>query len=128
MNPPPGAIPVPGSQARQITPRCCTMSWGPAARSWPALDVEDLVLVDQGLVAVVGRRKTDQERRDLDLVAVPYLPQPATCPVRAWLAWREAAGLTAGPAFRPVHPQGPAGLARGAGDPGPPPGRPAAAG
>jgi hypothetical protein len=24
--------------------------------------------------------------------------------VRAWLAWQEAAGLTAGPAFRPVHP------------------------
>lgn len=70
-----------------------------------ALDVEDLVLVDQGLVAVVWRRKTDQERRDLDLVAVPYLPQPATCPVRAWLAWQEAAGLTTGPAFRPVHPR-----------------------
>jgi integrase len=67
--------------------------------------VEDLVLVDQGLVAVVWRRKTDQERRDLDLIAVPYLPQPATCPVRAWLAWQEAAGLTAGPAFRPVHPR-----------------------
>jgi hypothetical protein len=67
--------------------------------------VEDLVLVDQGLVAVVWRRKTDQERRDLDLVAVPYLPQPATCPVRAWLAWQEAAGLTSGPAFRPVHPR-----------------------
>jgi integrase len=70
-----------------------------------ALDVEDLVLVDQGLVAIVWRRKTDQERRDLDLVAVPYLPQPATCPVRAWLAWQEAAGLTSGPAFRPVHPR-----------------------
>jgi hypothetical protein len=70
-----------------------------------ALDVEHLVLVDQGLVAVVWRRKTDQERRDLDLVAVPYLPQPATCPVRAWRAWQEAAGLTAGPAYRPVHPR-----------------------
>ena len=63
------------------------------------------MLVDQGLVAVVWRRKTDQERRDLDLVAVPYLRQPATCPVRAWLAWQEAAGLTSGPAFRPVHPR-----------------------
>ena len=70
-----------------------------------ALDVEDLVLVDQGLVAVVWRRKTDQERRHLDLVAVPYLQQPATCPVRAWLGWQEAAGLESGPAFRPVHPR-----------------------
>jgi site-specific recombinase XerC len=41
-----------------------------------ALDVEDLVLVDQGLVAVVWRRKTDQERSDLDLVAVPYMQEP----------------------------------------------------
>lgn len=70
-----------------------------------ALDVEDLVLVDQGLVAIVWRRMTDQERRDLDLVAVPYLQQPATCPVRAWLTWQEAAGLESGPAFRPVHPR-----------------------
>jgi site-specific recombinase XerD len=51
-----------------------------------ALDVENLVVVDQGLVAVVWPRKTDQERCGLDLVAVPYLQQPATCPVRAWLA------------------------------------------
>jgi site-specific recombinase XerC len=92
-----------------------------------ALDVEDLVLVDQGLVAIVWRRKTDQERRDLDLVAVPYLQQPATCPVRAWLAWQEAAGLESGPAFRPVHP-GPARLAGRIDDPGPAAGRPPAAG
>jgi site-specific recombinase XerD len=70
-----------------------------------ALDVEDLVLVDQGLVAVVWRRKTDQERRDVDLVAVPYMQESATCPVRAWLAWQEAAGLVTGPAFRSVHPR-----------------------
>jgi site-specific recombinase XerD len=70
-----------------------------------ALDVEDLVLVDQGLVAVVWRRKTDQERRDVDLVAVPYMQESATCPVRAWLAWQEAAGLATGPAFRSVHPR-----------------------
>jgi hypothetical protein len=70
-----------------------------------ALDVEDLVLVDQGLVAVVWRRKTDQERSDLDLVAVPYMQESSTCPVRARRAWQEAAGLAAGPAFRAVHPR-----------------------
>jgi integrase len=71
-----------------------------------ALDVEDLVLVeDRGLVAVVWRRKHDQEGKDLDLVAVPYLQHPATCPVRAWRAWQATAGLASGPAFRPVHPR-----------------------
>jgi site-specific recombinase XerC len=46
-----------------------------------ALDVEDLVLVEQGLVAVVWRRKTDQERRGLDLVASPACrsQRPARC-------------------------------------------------
>ncbi len=70
-----------------------------------ALDVEDLVVVDRGLVAVVWRRKIDPDGRDLDLVAVPYGEHVGTCPVRAWLAWRDAAGLTSGPAFRPVHPR-----------------------
>jgi hypothetical protein len=32
-------------------------------------------------------------------MAVPYLQQPATCPVRAWRAWQEAAGLESGPAW-----------------------------
>lgn len=36
-------------------------------------------------------------------IAIPYGKHPATCPVRAWLAWRDATGLTTGPAFRPVH-------------------------
>jgi site-specific recombinase XerC len=70
-----------------------------------ALDVEYLVLVDQGLVGVVWRRKTDQERSDLDLVAVPYMQESSTCPVRAWRAWQEAAGFATGPAFRAVHPR-----------------------
>ncbi len=70
-----------------------------------ALDVENLILGDGGLTAIVRRRKTSREGRDLDLIAVPYGQHPATCPVRAWLAWQEAAGLTTGPAFRRVHPQ-----------------------
>ena len=31
---------------------------------------------------------------------------PDTCPVRAYLRWREAAGLEAGPAFRPIDRHG----------------------
>jgi hypothetical protein len=69
------------------------------------LDVEDLQLVDQGLAIVVPRRKPDPGGKDFRLVAVPYLKQPETCPVRAWLAWRDATGLHTGPAFRPVHPR-----------------------
>jgi integrase len=69
------------------------------------LDIEDLVLVDQGLVVTVWRRKTDPEGKDVQLVAVPYGQHLETCPVRAWLAWREVAGLATGPAFRPVHPR-----------------------
>jgi len=69
------------------------------------LDVEDLVLVEQGLVATVWRRKTDPEGKDVQLVAIPYGTHLVTCPVRAWLAWRDAAGLQTGAAFRPVHPR-----------------------
>lgn len=42
-------------------------------------------------------------------VAVPYSSNPATCPVRAWRAWRDAAGLAddpAGPAFRRIDRHG----------------------
>jgi len=69
-----------------------------------ALDVEDLLPVDQGLVVVVPRRKPDPGGKDFRLVAVPYLEHRETCPVRAWLAWRDTSGLHTGPAFRPVHP------------------------
>jgi integrase len=73
-----------------------------------ALDVSDLVLVQQGLEVRVAR-PDDHGQRDpeprVDVRAVPYGDHPETCPVRAWLAWRSAAGLAEGPAFRPVHPR-----------------------
>lgn len=31
-----------------------------------------------------------------------YGKNPDTCPVRAWLTWRGAAGVTTGPAFLPI--------------------------
>jgi hypothetical protein len=70
-----------------------------------ALDVEDLVLVDQGLAVVVPRRKPDPGGKGFRVVAVPYLQRRETCPVRAWLAWQDTTGLHTGPAFRPVHPR-----------------------
>jgi integrase len=70
-----------------------------------ALDVEDLQLVDQGLVVVVPRPKPGPDGSRFRVVAVLYLQQRETCPVRAWLAWQEATGLHTGPAFRPVHPR-----------------------
>jgi integrase len=73
-----------------------------------ALDVADLVLVPQGLevrvITPADPAQRDSERR-VDVRAVPYGEHPGTCPVRAWLAWRSATGLTEGPAFRPVHPR-----------------------
>ena len=66
------------ASSASATGPCCYSHYVLATRrsELVALDVEDLVLVDQGLVAVVWRRKTDQERSDLDLVAVPYMQEP----------------------------------------------------
>jgi hypothetical protein len=50
-----------------------------------ALDFEDLLLVDQGLAVVVPHRKPDPGGKGFRVVAVPYLQQRETCPVRAWL-------------------------------------------
>jgi integrase len=73
-----------------------------------ALDVSDIVLVAEGLevhvAGPVNEAARNPERR-VDVRAVPYGDNPGTCPVRAWLAWRDATGLTEGAAFRPVHPR-----------------------
>lgn len=73
-----------------------------------ALDVGDLVLVPEGLEVRVAR-PDDPGQRDpsprVEVRAVPYGDHLETCPVRAWLAWRESASLQEGPAFRPVHPR-----------------------
>jgi integrase len=69
------------------------------------LDVDDVVEQHEGLVVTVRRSKTDQEavgRR----VGVPYGSNPATCPVRAVRAWRDATGIEDGPLFRPVDRHG----------------------
>jgi site-specific recombinase XerD len=89
-----------------------------------ALDVEDVTEDDHGLRLRLRRSKTDQEGAS-HLVGVPYGSDPATCPVRAWRAWREYLSdwetyfdeemgiwrdrrvpATAGPVFRSVGPYG----------------------
>jgi hypothetical protein len=39
-------------------------------------------------------------------IGLPYGSNPATCPVRAWRAWRDLTGLPDGPAFRAVTRHG----------------------
>jgi site-specific recombinase XerD len=76
-----------------------------------ALNLDDIEQTRDGLVVTLRRSKMDQEgagRR----VGVPYGSRLATCAVRAYRAWVEAARLTEGPVFRPVDRHGNIGDAR----------------
>ena len=75
------------------------------------LNVDDVEQTRDGLLVTLRRSKMDQEgvcRR----VGVQYGSNPATCPVRAYTAWIDAAGLTEGAVFRPVDRHGNIGVAR----------------
>jgi integrase len=63
--------------------------WTPAV--WPRRG--------RGFGSASGGLKTDQEGGGA-AVGITYGSNPPTCPVRAWRAWVEAAGITEGPAFR----------------------------
>ncbi|MCX4801801.1 hypothetical protein OG594_09070 [Streptomyces sp. NBC_01214] len=80
------------------------MAFGMAGRSSEvaALRTESIALVGKGLDVHVPSVKGLPARK----VRVAYGKNPDTCPVRAWLVWRAAAGLTAGPAFRPISVHG----------------------
>jgi integrase len=69
------------------------------------LDVADVAVTRDGLALTVRGSKTDQERSgaQVGLAYGSYLP---TCPVRSWTAWRSAAELDDGPAFRAVTKHG----------------------
>lgn len=64
-----------------------------------ALDVEDIRRVPDGILVYVRRSKTDQEGVGRE---VPVPRGNKLKPVAALDAWLEAAGITAGPIFRPV--------------------------
>ena len=70
-----------------------------------ALDATDVEYTHDGLIVTVRRSKTDQEGAGRK-VGVPYGSNPATCPVRAWKAWVERAGITEGPLFRAIDRHG----------------------
>jgi len=65
------------------------------------LNVEDLEFTDDGLVVILRKSKTDQERQGRK-IGVPCLPASDACPVRAVRAWMEKSGIAAGPLFRSV--------------------------
>lgn len=62
-----------------------------------ALDVQDLAFDRNGLRVTLRRSKTDQEGQGA-VTAIPYGSNPATCPVRAAMAWLEASGIREGAA------------------------------
>lgn len=63
--------------------------------------VSDIVEDDHGLYVNIRHSKTHARRP-----AVLYGQNEATCPVRAWKRWRDAAGLLTGPAFRRIDRHG----------------------
>ena len=67
-----------------------------------ALDVADLAEHEHGLVVSIPRSKTNQTGEQAELVVLPRAGHPARCPVTALASWLDAAGITAGPVFRPV--------------------------
>ena len=76
-----------------------------------ALDVEDIVAKDDGLVVKLRRSKTDPEGQGRD-VGIPYGSNPSTCPVRTLQAWKHAGGISEGPLFRGIDRHGRLGAAR----------------
>jgi len=70
-----------------------------------ALDADDVEETRDGLVVTVLRSKADQEA-SARKIGVPYGSNPSTCLVRAWRAWIQGAGITAGPLFRGVDRHG----------------------
>jgi integrase len=65
------------------------------------LDVADIVATPSGLELLI-RQPAGTPRRQPRRIRLGASADPATCPVRAWQEWQQAAGLTGGPAFRPV--------------------------
>jgi len=69
------------------------------------LDVEDLEVVDFGLIVHLRRSKTDPEGHG-EKKGIPKSTEEGVCPVRALLLWLNTAGIKHGPIFRPVTRSG----------------------
>ena len=70
-----------------------------------SLNRENIKIDSDGITVTLSRSKTDQEGEGRK-VGIPYGSRPDTCPVRALLAWIEAAGITEGALFRPLNRHG----------------------
>ena len=68
-----------------------------------ALDVADATENETGLLIMIRRGKTDQEAAGRS-IAIPR--GETVCPVKALRAWLDAAGIEAGPIFRPIDKAG----------------------
>lgn len=67
-----------------------------------AIRADGITLHGEGLKVRVPGVKGKPARE----VVVVYDKNPDTCPVRAWLTWKSAAGITTGPAFLPISVHG----------------------
>ena len=70
-----------------------------------ALDVEDITDVDDGIDILIRRSKTDQEGAGRT-IGIPAGRTPETSPVIAVHRWIRVAGLTSGPLFPVIVPNG----------------------
>lgn len=66
------------------------------------LRLTDISETEDGLRIALRKSKTDQGG-DGAVKGIPYGQVPETCPVRAWKAWVEAAGIAGGQAFRSIN-------------------------
>lgn len=76
-----------------------------------ALNVGDVLPIEDGLVIKLRRSKTDPEGKGRD-VGIPYGSTPSTCPVRALTGWKTITGISEGALFRGVDRHGRVGAAR----------------
>lgn len=70
-----------------------------------ALTTSDVGIEKDGLAITIRRSKTDPEGQGRK-VAIPYGSHAETCPVRAYCAWIEAAGVIGGAVFREIDRHG----------------------
>ena len=68
-----------------------------------ALDVADIAETETGLLVMIRRSKTDQ---DGEGVTIAIARGDVACPARALREWLDAAGIEAGPIFKPINKAG----------------------
>src|SRR6202011_1919556 len=68
-----------------------------------ALDVADIAETETGLLVTIRGSKTDQERVG---ATIAIARGDIACPVKALREWLGAAGIEAGPIFRPINKAG----------------------